>query len=129
LKSWEERPSRNLHHDRDLIENTLTIPSLTPEQLKAEIDSGRSLVLLDVREPDELKISVLDGVINIPMAEIPSRLAEVDPSAEIVVICHLGMRSARVVQFLLGQGYQNVRNLADGMNGWAERVDPSLPVY
>lgn len=104
------------------------LPEITAEELGACIDQP-DLLLLDVREADELEISVLSGVQHIPMGEVPDRLTEIDSSRDIVVICRTGGRSGRVTQYLLSQGFPRVRNLVGGMNGWAETMDPSLPVY
>jgi rhodanese-related sulfurtransferase len=63
------------------------------------------------------------------MREIPARLGEVDPQAEVVVICHHGSRSLQVAQFLARQGYGKVHNLSGGVDAWARSVDPAMPVY
>jgi len=102
---------------------------MTVTELKTELDAGRELLLLDVREPDELEISRLAEVIAIPMGEIPTRVAELDRDANIVVVCRSGGRSAQIVAYLQAAGFPNVRNLDGGMNAWATQIDPSLPVY
>jgi adenylyltransferase/sulfurtransferase len=102
---------------------------MTVTELKTELDAGRELLLLDVREPDELEISRLAEVIAIPMGEIPTRVAELDRDADIVVVCRSGGRSAQIVAYLLAAGFPKVRNLDGGMNAWATQIDPSLPVY
>jgi rhodanese-related sulfurtransferase len=102
---------------------------MTVAQLKAELDSGTKPILLDVREPDELDISRLDGVTLIPMGEIPDRYNELDPNADIVLVCRSGSRSAKVMAFLDEMGFTRLRNLDGGMNAWATEIDPSLPVY
>jgi adenylyltransferase/sulfurtransferase len=105
------------------------VPEISPQDLAQELESGRKLVLLDVRGDDELEISRMEGIVHIPMQDVPERLAELDPEADTVVICRVGGRSARVTAFLLQSGFKNVRNLAGGMNQWATEVDPRLPVY
>jgi rhodanese-related sulfurtransferase len=102
---------------------------MTVAQLRAELDSGTKPILLDVREPDELDISRLDGVTLIPMGEIPDRYNELDPNADIVLVCRSGSRSAKVMAFLDEMGFTRLRNLDGGMNAWATEIDPSLPVY
>lgn len=104
-------------------------PIVNPTELKAELDSGKKLFLLDVRESDELEVSKIEGITHIPLGEIESRFSEVPKDEEIVVICRSGGRSDRAAQFLIGQGYENVRNMATGMNGWVTTVDPSQPTY
>ena len=98
-------------------------------ELKTELDDGRELLLLDVREPDELEISRLSEVIAIPMGEVPARIYELDRDADIVVVCRSGGRSAQIVAYLQAAGFSHVRNLDGGMNAWATQIDPSLPVY
>ena len=86
-------------------------------------------LLLDVREPWEFQTCRIADSRLLPMQEIPARLGEVDPQAEVVVICHHGGRSRQVAQFLARQGYARVHNLAGGVDAWARSVDPAMPVY
>jgi rhodanese-related sulfurtransferase len=86
-------------------------------------------LLLDVREPWEFQTCRIADSRHVPMREIPARLAEVDPQAEVVVICHHGSRSLQVAQFLARQGYGRVHNLSGGVDAWARSVDPAMPVY
>ncbi len=102
---------------------------VTGPELAAELAAGNQPLLLDVREPHELEISKLPGVLAIPMGEVPARLAEVPKDADIVVICRSGGRSGQITQFLTDQGYGEVRNLIGGMNGWADLVDPTVSKY
>jgi rhodanese-related sulfurtransferase len=88
-----------------------------------------NIVLLDVREADELQVAAVEGAVHIPMAEIPARLSELDKNKTIVCICHSGGRSAHVAAFLLDQGYERVINLAGGIDGWSTEVDGSVPRY
>jgi adenylyltransferase/sulfurtransferase len=102
---------------------------LTPLEVKKLLDSGRSLVLLDVREADEVAFVRLAGAVHIPMGEIPGRLHELDPDAEMVVYCHHGIRSANVTAYLRQRDFAHVANLAGGIDAWALTVDPTLPRY
>lgn len=86
-------------------------------------------VLLDVREPVEFDICRIEGSVLMPMASVPARQQELDPDADIVVICHHGARSAQVCLFLERQGFSRVVNLAGGVAGWAAQVDPTMPQY
>ena len=97
--------------------------------VKRQLDSGRALVLLDVREPEELALASLPGALHIPMGEVPGRLHELDPDAEIVVMCHHGIRSASVAEFLARREFSHVVNLAGGIDAWSATVDPSVPRY
>ena len=102
---------------------------LTPAEVKALLDRGQRLLLLDVREPEEVACARLEGAVHIPMGEIPGRLHELDPDADIVVYCHHGVRSANVAAFLAHRDFTSVANLTGGIDRWSLTVDPSLPRY
>ncbi len=104
------------------------IPQITPEELKRRKDAGEDYFLLDVREPYEYKIANLDGHL-IPLGELPQRVSEVDPNKKIVVHCKMGGRSQQAAEFLKQAGYQNVENLAGGITGWSNNIDPNVPKY
>ena len=107
----------------------MATPEITLQQLHARLEAGDKPFLLDVREPHELEISKLDGVVNIPMGEVPARLSELDKNTEIVVVCRSGGRSDRITNFLVSEGFTDVKNMVGGMNGWATQIDTSLPTY
>ena len=91
------------------------------------------LLLLDVREAWEFALGAihLTGVdtLNMPMNDVPARLAELDPAQPVVCICHHGMRSAQVVAFLSHHGFSAAYNLAGGTDAWSEQIDANLPRY
>jgi rhodanese-related sulfurtransferase len=86
-------------------------------------------VLLDVREPWEFEICHIAGARLVPMGVLAERMSELDPAAETVVVCHHGIRSARVGAYLESRGFRNVVNLEGGVAAWAEQVDPDMPAY
>jgi rhodanese-related sulfurtransferase len=99
-------------------------------ELKQRLENGNcSLQLLDVRQPWEFSICHIDGSQLIPMHEIPSRLEQIDPEQELVVICHTGMRSQQVCLYLRHAGFENVLNLTGGVHAWATQVDPTMATY
>jgi rhodanese-related sulfurtransferase len=83
----------------------------------AQVDD--SAYLLDVREPDEWAAGHAPGAHHVPMMDIPARIAEVPTDAEVVVVCRSGGRSGQVTSYLMGNGWDNVRNLDGGMQSWA----------
>ncbi|HUV22811.1 MAG TPA: rhodanese-like domain-containing protein, partial [Gammaproteobacteria bacterium] len=85
--------------------------------------------LLDVREPWEFDICHIAGSSNLPMGQIPQRMDELPQSAEIVVICHHGVRSRQVIGFLQGQITASLINLDGGVDAWAREVDRDMPLY
>lgn len=80
--------------------------------------------LLDVREPDEWEAGHAPGAHHLPMMEVPARLAELPTDQDVVVVCRSGGRSGQVVSYLLGNGWDNVRNLEGGMQEWAASGRP-----
>jgi adenylyltransferase/sulfurtransferase len=110
---------------------TLTVPEITPTELKARIDAGDVPVLVDVREYYEADIADLPELeqVRIPTAELAARFEEIDRDAELVIYCRSGRRSAWATQVLLGRGYERVLNLKGGLLGWRDEVDPDLPKY
>ena len=103
--------------------------TITPKELKARIDKGEQLVLLDVREPWENSLAKLEGSVLVPLGTLPQSLSRLDRNAEIIAYCHHGMRSADATGFLLQQGFPNVKNLVGGIDAWSIQVDGSIPRY
>ena len=103
--------------------------TITAEQLSTLLDNGEKVVLLDVRDPWELEICKLSGSLNIPMNEIAGKTAQLDPDARTIVICHFGMRSMEVGNFLESTGFRDIVNLEGGLDAWAEQVDGDMPRY
>ena len=98
--------------------------------LKEHLDStDNDPLLLDVREPWEFERCHIEGSVLVPMRDIMSRMAELDPDRETVVICHHGIRSRRICQVLASNGFTNLINLSDGVDGWAKTVDLEMEVY
>jgi rhodanese-related sulfurtransferase len=87
------------------------------------------VLLLDVRDPAELALARLPRAVHVPMRDIPTRLAELDPERPTVVMCHTGMRSRHVAGFLLASGFKRVYNLAGGIDAWSTELDPEVPRY
>jgi sulfur-carrier protein adenylyltransferase/sulfurtransferase len=92
-------------------------------------DRGDATVLVDVREPREWEISDLPGSVKIPLGSLPQSLEKIPQDADVVVYCRTGGRSGNAVQFLMQHGYEKARNLAGGINRWAERIDATMQRY
>jgi rhodanese-related sulfurtransferase len=110
------------------------IDQVRPADLAAWIAAqGASAVVLDVREPAELRAAAIapEGfeLLSIPMNEVPGRLAELDPSRPVACLCHHGMRSQRVAMFLAHNGFGQVANIAGGIDAWSLERDASVPRY
>jgi rhodanese-related sulfurtransferase len=98
--------------------------------LKAAMDRGEKLTLVDVREPWEWELSRLEGAKAIPMGDVPARAhQELDPEEHIVVFCHHGVRSLNVTNWLREQGFESAQSMSGGIDRWARVVDSKAPVY
>jgi rhodanese-related sulfurtransferase len=102
---------------------------ITPRELHAWSQRGGEYLLLDVRQPEECRVAAFPGALNLPMREIPARLAEIPKGKPVVVVCHYGERSARVAGFLAARGFEDVYNLEGGIDAYAVDVDPRIPRY
>lgn len=85
--------------------------------------------LLDIREHPELQLCAIEGAVHIPMNELPGRLTEMPQDHPLVVMCHIGGRSAQVTGWLRANGYENAVSLAGGISAWSAEIDPSVPTY
>jgi rhodanese-related sulfurtransferase len=103
---------------------------ISAEQVKSLQKSGEQFTLLDVREPWEYETVRLEGAKHIPMGDIPSRAQqELDPEEHVVVMCHHGVRSLTVTNWLRQQGFEKVQSMRGGIDGWSRTVDPKVPLY
>jgi rhodanese-related sulfurtransferase len=103
---------------------------ISPGQVKALQQRGETFTLLDVRDDGECEKARIEGAKHIPMGDIPTRAhQELDPSGYIVVVCHHGVRSLTVTNWLRQQGYDKVQSMRGGIDGWARTVDPKVPLY
>ncbi len=113
------------------------VPEISVEQLSQKIESPDSFVLLDVREPWELQYArIADPRLSLaPVSQLARRGLEAlpeaasSPDAEIYVLCHHGIRSADVTDWLASQGWTNVFSVAGGIDAYAHAVDPSVGTY
>jgi len=99
--------------------------TITPAELKRKIDAKDDFVLLDVREPHESRAFSIPGSLAIPLRTLPEEAHRLSPSAEIVVYCKMGGRSAQAAQFLSDSGYRRVSNLAGGADRWLREIGAS----
>lgn len=112
-------------------ESDIEVAQMSLQTLKSRLDAGEKIVILDVREPHEWEISNLSqhGSFLVPKGQILDRIAELDPTVEMVVHCRTGGRSSEVIRQLIPKGFDNLWNLDGGINGWAAEIDTSVPTY
>jgi rhodanese-related sulfurtransferase len=96
-------------------------------------DTEASLQLIDVREPQEVAIAKLPDFIHLPLSQYHQWAdtihAHLDPTAETIVMCHHGIRSAQMCQWLRQQGFENVKNLAGGIDAYSVLIDHQICRY
>ncbi len=107
---------------------------VTVEQLQERLLSGAEKIqLIDVREPQEIDIARIDGFVNLPLSEFAAWgdqiHARFDSDLETLVLCHHGVRSAQMCQWLVNQGFTNVKNITGGIAAYSSVVDRSIPQY
>ncbi|MEM6526926.1 MAG: molybdopterin-synthase adenylyltransferase MoeB [Chloroflexota bacterium] len=118
---------------------------ITVKELKARMDAGEDLYVLDVRNPVEWEIAALDGTVRIPKPDIEKAqlainqgradmadtvIGEIPTDREVIVHCRSGVRSADVIEILKGMGYTNkLVNLKGGILAWADEIDNAMPTY
>jgi adenylyltransferase/sulfurtransferase len=137
-------------HDRSAfstpVETIDGMRVINVQQLKARIDKGDDVVVLDVRDPHEWEIAALDGTLRIPKGDIQQAkdavlqgraqeqdtvLARIPRDKELLIHCRSGKRSADVIGFLTEIGYDKEKlvNVDGGILAWAKYIDPSVPSY
>jgi len=100
-------------------------------ELAARIARGDRVVVLDVRRHDERLLACIAGSLHIPFDDLEDAIDDdevLDPSAEYVVICHLGIRSLSAAEMLLRAGLK-AWSLRGGIDAWSRLVDPEVPRY
>ena len=105
---------------------------VTVEDVERRLAGGETLALIDVREPFEYQIAKIEGAELVPMQTVPDQLDALRDrasAAPLVVICHHGVRSLNVVQWLRRQGVENCWSMAGGIDHWSVAVDPTVPRY
>lgn len=99
------------------------------EELARWKREGKDFVLLDVRQDSEVRLAAIPGALHIPMKEVQFRVREIPRGKPVVVMCHLGERSARIARFLVTDGFNDVFNLDGGIDAYALEIDDKVGRY
>ncbi len=114
------------------MSETILPMETTPQDVQRRIDAGEPLALIDVREPEEFAITRIEGATLIPMRNIPASFEQLQAKAGetmLIVFCHHGVRSLKVVDWLREQGMSACQSMAGGIDAWSALVDQSVPRY
>jgi adenylyltransferase/sulfurtransferase len=105
--------------------------TITPRELKDWLDAGKSIELVDVREPNEYEIVAIPGSKLIPKGDIlnGSALAGLPQDRQLVLYCKSGVRSAEALAAVKNAGFKDAVHVQGGVVGWVKQIDPSLPIY
>jgi adenylyltransferase/sulfurtransferase len=108
---------------------SIKFDELAPIELEKAIAEEKDIYLLDVREPYETEICSIPGSVNIPMGRVSERINDIPADIDIVVICHLGVRSRAITDMLKDSGFSKVFNLTGGIDRYSIDVKPELERY
>lgn len=90
---------------------------------------GAAHAVLDIRESEELAVCAIGDSVTIPMRQVPDELETLPREHPLIVVCHHGMRSAMVTDFLRKNGFDDAWNLAGGIDAWSRHIEPDMPRY
>jgi rhodanese-related sulfurtransferase len=112
----------------------MSIIQITVQELAERLGLDRqNLQLIDVRERDEVEIAAIEGFAILPLSEYDQWSLDFkdkfDPHTETLVLCHHGMRSGQMCQWLVNQGFTNVKNIGGGIDAYAYAIEPSMAKY
>ena len=102
---------------------------ITPADVKARLDRGEKLHLVDVREPWEYDLCRIEGAKHVPLGSLAASLQTLPDVDEVICYCHHGMRSRDAATWLRFQGIERAKSLAGGIERWSLDVDPNVPRY
>ncbi|OLD79404.1 MAG: hypothetical protein AUF67_16370 [Acidobacteria bacterium 13_1_20CM_58_21] len=102
---------------------------ITPADVKARLEQGEKLVLIDVREPWEYALCRIEGAKHVPLGTLAASLETVPDVDEVICYCHHGMRSLDAAAWLRFQGIERAKSLAGGIERWSIEIDPKIPRY
>ena len=102
---------------------------ITVQDLKAMLDAGKPVRVIDVREPHEWEIVHMEGADLVPLGQLPAYMHRLDSAENIVLHCKTGARSTTALNQLHEAGFRRLKNLKGGIVAWAEEIDTHLPVY
>ena len=95
-----------------------TYQTIAASELKKRLDQGEQVVMIDVREDEEVAEGMIPGAKHLPLGELPLRTKEIDRDSEVVFICRSGNRSGKACEYLMLNGFEHVVNMTGGMLAW-----------
>ena len=102
---------------------------IAPKEVRARLERGEKLVLVDVREQWEYDLCRIAGAKLIPLQALPANVAALEEAEEVICYCHHGIRSLDAAGWLRGQGIAGAKSMAGGIERWSREIDPGVPRY
>jgi rhodanese-related sulfurtransferase len=105
---------------------------LSPQELRSRQEKGEKILVIDVREPEEVAVARIDDSRLMPMQSIPAQLQSIEALADentLAVLCHHGVRSLNVAVWLRQRGVENCFSVTGGIDRWSREIDPTVPRY
>ena len=99
---------------------------------KQKLTADPKTLLLDVREPQEFALAQIQGSTLIPMNSVPGELQKLEAladDADILILCHHGVRSLQVAAWLQARGIENASSISGGIDRWSTEIDHTVPRY
>ena len=87
---------------------------------------GNAHTALDIRKSTELAVCAVGDSVTFPMQRVPNELGMLPLEYRLIVVCHHGIRSAMMTDFLRKNGFDDVRNLAGGIDAWSRHIEPDM---
>ena len=102
------------------------VPAVEASQI---LKDNPDIRLLDVRSPQEREQAFIENSVLLDQELVEEMLGSWDPESPLMFYCHVGQRSRQAAQYFTSQGFQHVYNISDGISGWSNSVDSSIPQY
>ena len=102
---------------------------VTPAEVKQRLDAGDDLLLVDVREPEEVVRAAITGAEVYPLSQAAGWIDSLPKDRPLVIFCHHGGRSAQVAGALAQRGHTNISNMTGGIDAWSQQIDSTIPRY
>lgn len=100
----------------------MTLKEMTAKEVQEQLEAGKELHLIDVREDDEVAEGKIPGAVHIPLGELPIQMHDLDESTPYILVCRSGGRSGRAQEIMADEGY-DVTNMTGGMLAWEGQTE------
>jgi rhodanese-related sulfurtransferase len=101
-----------------MLKETRMMDTILPSEIKARLQQGEKLNMIDVREDEEVAEGMIPGAKHIRLGDLPAKLDEIEKTDEIIFICRSGGRSGHACEYLASLGFKGLKNMIGGMLEW-----------